>query len=113
MQFIALALLSTAILNSPFWIIAKVKKQFSLFNFLCPFTPVIFWFLLTASGFGAQSISNIIEIPILNILTVSVCTVLIFVQPDLLLSKKKRYLILSAFIVLTFLLRAFMPVIPE
>jgi len=66
--------------------------------------PQAIWYTLTAFGYGAQSLSNLIEIPI--ILLVSIISALQI--------KKINYPYLIGFMILfSFLLRTFMPLIPE
>jgi len=65
---------------------------------------VVFWFVLVFFGVGAQSLSQIIEIPIILIFTLVVS----FLMRD----KKFIFLIVTVLIFVA-ILRVFMPLIPE
>jgi len=66
--------------------------------------PVVFWFFVIATGFGAQSLSQIIEIPIVIVISIAVG----YTMWD-----QKSYRILMVLFLLVFLLRWLMPGIPE
>ncbi len=67
--------------------------------------PALFWVGLTALGFGAQSLSNLIELAV--ILMLSLLSALI---PERFIGFKYLLIIL---LFITFLFRLFMPIIPE
>lgn len=68
-------------------------------------SPTATWVLVTALGYGPQSLANLIELPIV----LGVSTFLLFV-PDQFLSFKVKVVILVTGVIL---LRTLMPVIPE
>jgi len=113
LEIIGMIAITTSLLSIPFWITAKIKNKSNSFNFWCPFVPVIFWIVLTATGIGAQSISNFIEILIINIVTLIICTTALFLPLNPLVAKKGRVIILITLILFTTLLRLIMPIIPE
>ncbi len=67
--------------------------------------PSLFWVGLTALGFGAQSLSNLLELLVILILSI-LCGFL----PERFIKFKYLLIILMC---IAFLLRLFMPVIPE
>jgi len=66
--------------------------------------PLFFWFTLISSGYGAQSLSQIIEIPIVLIGSIIIWGFL---------DKYDTIKILGAILLFVILLRTFMPQIPE
>jgi len=65
---------------------------------------VVFWFMLVFLGIGPQSLSQVIEIPIIIVVTLLVS----------LLMKNKRFIYLLIIVMIfVALLRVFMPLIPE
>jgi hypothetical protein len=74
-------------------------------TFILLFSPTLFWVAVTAAGFGAQSLANLIEIPV--VLTISLGLAVI---PERWISYRAKMAIAIAFVLL---LRMFMPVLPE
>jgi len=68
------------------------------------FLPIIFWFGIIATGYGAQSLSQIIEIPIVFVASIVIA---------FFLKNQKLYKIIGAIFLFVLLLRCFMPQIPE
>lgn len=72
------------------------------------------WVLLTALGYGAQSLSNIVEALWLLIAGVVSCYVKVYViDPRLNRPREATYLILVCLLAAALLLRTFMPALPE
>lgn len=69
------------------------------------FLPSIFWIILTALGFGAQSIANLIELFVLLVLSL-IC---VFIPENII---KFKYL-LTLLLIIAFVSRLLMPIIPE
>jgi len=65
--------------------------------------PIVFWFCIIATGFGAQSLTHIIEIPIVFAFSIVI---------GYILRNLKTYEILTILFFLVFLLRLFMPCLP-
>ena len=66
--------------------------------------PIIFWFCVIATGFGAQSLSQIIEIPIVLIASIIIAYFM---------KNQELYKIITAIFLFVILLRIIMPQIPE
>ncbi|MDP8033851.1 hypothetical protein QJU43_06720 [Pasteurella atlantica] len=67
--------------------------------------PSAFWLFLTALGFGAQSLANLVELVVIFCLSI-LC---VFI-PEHFISSKYVVIIL---LIITFLTRLLMPIIPE
>ncbi|MDG6882424.1 Uncharacterised protein [Phocoenobacter uteri] len=67
--------------------------------------PSVFWVFLTGLGFGAQSLSNLIELAVILVLSI-LCAFI----PERWISSKYVVIIL---LIITFLTRLLMPIIPE
>jgi hypothetical protein len=113
LEIIGMIVITTSLLSIPFWITAKLKKRSNNFNFWCPFVPVSFWVILTAAGVGAQSLSNFIEILVINIFTLITCTSVLILHFWSLRSRKGKVFTLIILLLFTILIRLFMPIIPE
>ena len=66
--------------------------------------PIIFWFCIIATGFGAQSLSQIIEIPIVLVASIVIAYFL---------KNQRLYKIMGAIFLFVLLLRFLIPQIPE
>jgi len=66
--------------------------------------PIIFWFCILATGYGAQSLSQLIEIPIVLIASITIAYYL---------KNQNIYKIIGAIFLFVLLLRCLMPQIPE
>jgi len=75
---------------------------------------IILWIGLTGSGYGAQSLSNLIEVIWLMIATVILSYLKVFII-DRKANKPKQstYTMIALLAIGAFLLRTFMPVLPE
>jgi hypothetical protein len=73
-----------------------------------------FWFLVTGSGYGHQSLSHLIEIPIVIMVgTVSLYFRVLIADRWTSNSNLNSYLNLMTGLIFVFLLRTFMPFLPE
>ncbi len=79
-----------------------------------PAAGLAFWLLLMWLGFGAQSLANLVEAPI--IAGVAVCAaylrLFVFVKSPT-LNPYGTFIAVAAVILVTIAIRAFMPVLPE
>lgn len=66
--------------------------------------PILFWVAVISTGYGAQSLSQLIEIPIVIVVSIIIAAIL---------WKKKFHEILGVIFVFVILLRIIMPSIPE
>ncbi len=110
LQANAIVLIATLLLYIPIWVIALNKKRLIAFDFVFPFIPVLLWLILTMVGIGSRDPANLIEIPIILFLTLAAHLHMIFSPYSLLRTKRGTTIILSILLVVTLLLRVFMPV---
>jgi hypothetical protein len=75
--FLVVSLVATALIL-PGWLWAKRQKPQSPWLLLLPVSGVGFWFVLAMLRIGPQSLSNLIEIPIVAIVAVVVVYLKIF-----------------------------------
>ena len=98
----------------PAYLLSKRRQEESLwllFNFI-PAAGV--WVGLTRIGYGAQSLSNLIEIIIIGIASVVLPYMKIFlVDPKYGVPKKNTYILIAALVIASVLFRTFMPLLPE
>ncbi len=79
-------------MNSPLQVCLKI------------FLPLVLWIGILYLGYGAQSLSQIIEIPIVLIGSLIIANFM---------ESQKLYKVLAVLFLFVFLLRTFMPQIPE
>ena len=98
----------------PAYIYAKRRKAIFWSDIATPILVVAFWVAVTASGYGHPSLSHILEVPIALMFSVIVMNVRVFVVDKLILNCKiNSYIALSISLLFVFLLRSFMPYMPE
>ncbi len=82
-------------------------------DLVAPFTAMLLWVGLTSVGYGAQSLANLIEIPILlSVLLITYWLRILFVSA-LGMFTMSPYCLLYIALLLTVALRTLMPLIPE
>ncbi|KTF08651.1 hypothetical protein [Pseudoalteromonas sp. H105] len=96
------------------WINAKSRGAL-YWSDLCP--PVVlplFWVAVTSSGYGHQSLSHIVEVPIVLILSVLFLNIRVFVVDRYKKNYKvNSYVVLGLGLILVLSLRTFMPYLPQ
>ena len=110
--FFGALILINIILILPGWLLVNKKNHPNPGIFGIGPTGTVFWILMTMSGLGAQSLSNLIEIPIVTAVGV-ILSYLVLLLP---LFRKMKYRVLTTYALMlsfTFVLRLFMPLIPE
>ena len=111
---IALLLILYAALGAVAFTCAKRRKALFWSDAASPVLIVVLWVIITASGYGHQSLSHIIEVPVALLCALLLFNLRVFVIDRI--HKRYRYnsywsLALSLLIVV--LLRTFMPYLPE
>jgi hypothetical protein len=103
-----------AVFASLAWINAR-KRSALYWSDLCP--PILlplFWVAVTSSGYGHQSLSHIIEVPIVLFFSLLLLNVRVFVVDRYKKNYKvNSYVVLFFGLILVLLLRTFMPYLPE
>lgn len=102
------------ILILPGWYWANKDQPQKPWMCLLPAAGLAFWMLLTGLGFGAQSLANLVEAPMIAGVAVVAAYLKFFVfvkRPTL--NPYGTFIAVAAVILATIALRAFMPVLPE
>jgi len=110
--FFGALILVNIILILPGWLIEKKKGNPNPGIFGIGPAGTVFWILLTVTGLGAQSLSNLIEIPIVTAAGVTFAYLTLFLP----FFKKIKHPVSTAFgliLLFTLVLRLFIPLIPE
>jgi hypothetical protein len=96
------------------WINAKSRGALYWSDLCPPIVLPLFWVAVTSSGYGHQSLSHIVEVPIALILGVIFLNIRVFVIDRYKKNYKvNSYMILGLGLILVLLLRTFMPYLPE
>ena len=93
---------------------ARKRNAIYWSDFILPFVVVFGWVAMTVAGFGHQSLSHVIEVPIALLFTFVIFNLRVFVIDKYSMNyRRNSYIVLLLSIVFIFLLRAFMPFMPE
>ena len=111
--FLLLAI-TAGILILPGWYWANKGQPQDLLICFLPAAGLALWLLLTGLGFGAQSLANLVETPVIAGFAVVVAYLkfLVFDKVSA-LSSYGRIIAFATVILATVALRTFMPVLPE
>jgi len=83
-------------------------------DFALPAIVIVFWVVVVASGYGHQSLSHVVEVPIALIFALAFFIVKIFVGDKLFPNPKRNSsLVVVLSVTVVVLLRTFMPFLPE
>ncbi|MDH3279559.1 MAG: hypothetical protein OEQ18_00320 [Gammaproteobacteria bacterium] len=113
-MFVLIVSLVAAALIVPGWLWARKRKVQSSWVFFLPVSGAGFWVLLAALRLGPQSLSNLIEIPIVAVVAVFAAYLNLFFLDKRM--KRKGLGVAISFIVVAMVtlgLRLFMPLLPE
>ncbi|MDH3311230.1 MAG: hypothetical protein OEM48_11375 [Gammaproteobacteria bacterium] len=112
--FIFIVSLIAAAFILPGWLWARKRSIQSLWLFLLPVSGAGFWALLAALRLGPQSLSNLIEIPIVAVVAVFTAYLKFFYLDKRMkrqdLSNSVSFVVVA---IVTLGLRLFMPLLPE
>ncbi len=98
----------------PGWLWAKRLRPQSFWLLFLPIFGIAFWFFLAVLRVGPQSLSNLIEIPMVAIIAVAAAYLKILALDTRL--KKHAHGVAIAYVIVAFVtlgLRLFMPLLPE
>ena len=111
--FLLLAIIA-GVLILPGWYWANKGQPQDFWTCCLPAAGLVLWMLLTGLGFGAQSLANLVETPLIAGIAVVVAYLKFFVfdKRSALRSYGKSFAI-AAVILATVVLRTFVPVLPE
>jgi len=112
-MFIAL-LLVVGMLCAPAYLSSRKKGSESIWFLVSALPAIALWIGLTATGYGAQSLSNIFEVFLISIATIVMSYLKVFlVDRKLHKPKQATYTMMAVLTIAAFLLRTFMPLLPE
>ncbi len=107
-------LIILGMLCMPAYLASRKKENESKWFLVSALPAIALWIGLTATGYGAQSLANIIEIFLVLSATIIMSYLKVFlIDPKLHRAKQTTYIMMGVLIVVVFLLRAFMPSLPE
>ncbi len=110
---IVCALLYVA-LTSVAYIYARKRGAIYWSDLVLPVAVVCGWVAITVSGYGHQSLSHFIEVPIALLFSLVAFNLRVFAIDRLTTDyRKNSYIVLALSIFFVFLLRTFMPFLPE
>lgn len=107
-------LLVAGLLCSPAFVVSRRRSSESWWLLFLAVPALAVWLGLTAVGYGAQSLSNIIEVFWLVVASILFCYVKVLVIDRLVhRPHATTYVLMALLVVGAVLLRTFMPVLPE
>ncbi|AGH80873.1 hypothetical protein PCNPT3_04655 [Psychromonas sp. CNPT3] len=96
------------------WINAKRRRALYWSDICPPVVLPLFWVAVTATGYGHQSLSHIIEVPIVLIVSLLLLNIRVFVIDRYKKNYKvNSYIMLGFGFIVVLLLRSFMPYLAE
>ena len=104
----AIIMSATLLLYIPIWAIALNKNKLKIFDFICPFIPISVWFIMTAVGIGPQEYANLIEIPLIMLITFLGCAHMMFSPYDRIRTFKGKMLVLVIVTTIAAILRIYL-----
>jgi hypothetical protein len=98
----------------PAYLYSRRRNAESRWLPLAPLPAVLVWLLLTAAGYGAQSLSNLVEV--LWLMAAAVALVygkVLWLDRRVGFRVANTYVLMALLVLAAVLLRSFMPVLPE
>jgi len=111
---IAVGVLLYAVLGAVAFLVAKRRKALFWSDMASPVLVVVLWFSVTALGYGHQSLSHLVEVPIALLCALVLLNLRVFVVDRY--HEKYRansYVALGMSLFIVILLRTFMPYLAE
>ena len=107
-------LIILAMLCLPAYLVSRRNGNESKWFLVSALPAIALWIGLTATGYGAQSLANIIEVFLVLLATVIMSYLKVFlIDPKLHKPKQTTYIMMGVLIITVFVLRTFMPSLPE
>ena len=108
------SLIILGMLCMPAYLVSRKKGNESKWFLVSALPAIALWIGLTATGYGAQSLANIIEVFWVLLATIVMSYLKVFlIDPKLHRPKQTTYIMMGVLIIVVFLLRTFMPSLPE
>ena len=93
---------------------AKRRKALYWSDVVTPVLIIIFWVGVTSSGYGHQSLSHIVEVPIALVISLVLFNIRVFVIDRFSINYRfNSYSVLGVSLLSVLLIRTFMPYLPE
>jgi len=106
-------ILAMAIISLPAYLYARKKTQESVWLLFATIPSLLFWIVLIAAGYGAQSLGNFIEFAWLIGIAIVLLYVKVFVVNSRVASAKQAtYGLIALLCLIALMLRTFMPILP-
>ncbi len=113
-ELFIIAIIIYGILASVAYFYAKRRKTLFWSDIGTPIFVILIWIAITAMGYGHQSLSQVIEVPIALMISLVIFNLRVFVIDKYNQNYKlNSYTALGISLIFVFLLRSFMPFIPE
>ena len=107
-------ILIASVLSIPAYLLSRRHSEETRWLLFLCVPSTVAWFFLTYFGYGAQSLSNIIEVLWLIGAAILLCYIKVLVIDRFIKKPKATTYVFMIFLVLgALLLRSFMPVLPE
>ena len=110
----AICLLIYVLIGSLAFVYVKRRNALYWSDIATPILVVVFWVTITAFGYGYQSLSHVVEVPI-----ALMCALLLFNLRVFVIDRYNQryransYSVLGMSLIIVILLRTFMPYLPE
>lgn len=102
------------VLGAAGFVYAKRRKALYWSDVAAPVLVIVFWVGVTSSGYGHQSLSHIVEVPIALTITLILFNIRVFGIDHLSTNYRvNSYSVLGISLLSVVLLRTFMPYLPE
>ena len=96
------------------WINAKRRNALYWSDLSAPVLVLLLWVAAAAAGYGHQSLSHVVEVPIALIFSLLALNIRVFViDKTIIRYRSNSYLCLGLSLFVVLLLRTFMPFLPE
>lgn len=93
---------------------ARRRKALYWSDIMAPILVIILWIAVTATGFGHQSLSHIIEVPLALTMLLILLNLRVFVLDRYIENYQiNSYIVLGISLLAVILMRTFMPYLPE
>ena len=111
---LAFCLLLYGVLGAVAFVFARRRQALFWSDIASPILVVVLWVAITASGYGHQSLSHIVEVPIALLGALVLLNFRVFVLDRYHERyRQNSYFMLGLSLLIVFLLRTFMPYLPE
>jgi hypothetical protein len=102
------------VLGAAGFVYAKRRKALYWSDVVAPVLVIIFWVGITSTGYGHQSLSHVVEVPIALAITLVLFNIRVFAIDRFSINYRvNSYSVLGVSLLSVLLIRTFMPYLPE